>query len=126
MSTTNFSREELECKCGQCGGEEPTEEFQDQLEVLRYFYGRPMPINSGRRCIFHPIEAKKMHAGPHTIGAVDVRVHTGDAVALIKAALELEWTGFGISQKGDLNLRYIHLDRCESKVYRIRPAIWSY
>jgi uncharacterized protein YcbK (DUF882 family) len=73
----------------------------------------------------HPRERTKPggKGGRHTQGvAVDCLVYGEDALDLISLALKHGFNGIGVSQKGDFNSRFIHLDiRQESS-----PAIWSY
>lgn len=117
----NFSEKEFACQhCGKNGIEY---EFVEKLQQLRDEFGKPIKINSGYRCPEHPIESAKKTTGTHCEGyAVDIAVDREDAYKLLGLALQLEFTGIGIKQKGDN--RFIHLDT--SKVKNPRPTIWSY
>lgn len=122
--TASFSRAELECS--HCGEFAWGEHELDELQKLRTKYGYPMHLSSAYRCELHPEEAKKAEPGAHAHGAVDVSIYGDKALRLLLAALDLGWTGFGIAQKGDLQGRFIHLDRMWGRPNASRPGIWSY
>lgn len=48
----NFSREEFACKCG-CGFNTVDVELVKVLEDIRKYFGKPIHINSGCRCVTH-------------------------------------------------------------------------
>ena len=120
----NFSKKEFDCK--HTGKNEMKHSFMSKLQALRIAYGKPMSISSGFRDYSHPNEIKKpVLNGAHPTGlAADIRVDRGDAYLLLKLAMELEFTGIGINQKG--GSRFIHLDTIESNSSQPRPTIWSY
>ena len=116
----NFRAEEFSCKCG-CGKNDMQPAFMGRLQALRYAYGKPMLITSGYRCANHPAESIKAMpgSGTHSQGiAADIGVSGADAQTLLRLALEANFTGIGIQQKG--HGRFIHLD------IREHPALWSY
>ena len=116
----HFSRGEFACKCG-CGRTEMQTEFMNRLQSLRMIWGKPMIITSGYRCANHPSERVKQlpGTGTHSQGiAADIGVSGADAISLLRLALDANFTGIGVQQKG--NGRFIHLD------IREHPAIWSY
>lgn len=119
----NFSDDELRCKCG-CNQLNPNEKFidlMDKLQELRNQYGKPLKISSAYRCSEHPIEkAKTCKPGQHNIAAVDILCWGADALDILELALDLDFTGIGINQKGDYTKRFIHLDLRENQ------ALWSY
>ncbi len=115
----NFGRDEF--ACSHCGDEEMDSAFMDALQELRTSFGKPMTITSGYRCPSHPIEARKAKPGSHASGcAADIAVSRGDAVQLLRLALDGRFTGFGVQQKS--GGRFIHLDNLTTN----RPMIWSY
>lgn len=124
----NFTYAEMRCKesfiC------KMDDEFMDKLQTLRENVGFPLYITSAYRDVTHSIEAKKIEegkskGGTHTLGcAVDIKIQGAQAVVLLKKALEIGFTGFGISQTG--KNRFIHLDSAESKENAPRPHVWSY
>ena len=117
----NFSREEF--LCSHCGEEGISESLVAKLQQLRGLYGKPIYISSGYRCPQHPVEAAKTAPGAHATGvAVDILVDREDAYKLLKLALDLNFQGIGIQQKG--TGRFIHLDIGAPGL--IRPTIWSY
>lgn len=122
MSTwKNFTKEELECSC--CGADNPNLEFNELMDLvqeMRDELGYPLPISSAYRCESHPIEAKKSKPGMHNIAAVDIKVFLSKAHEVLELAFKKGFTGIGVSQKGSMNSRFIHLDLRENK------TIWSY
>ena len=117
----NFGRDEFACShTGEC---DMDAEFMDALQELRIAFGKPMTITSGYRCPWHPIEARKAKPGSHASGcAADIAVSRGDAVELLRYALQDgRFTGFGVQQKG--GGKFIHLDTLTTTN---RPMIWSY
>ena len=116
----NFRRDEFGCKCG-CGRAEMRTEFMGKLQALRMVWDKPMIITSGYRCVNHPAERLKPMSGTgtHSQGiAADIGVSGADALTLLRLALEANFSGVGIQQKG--HGRFVHLD------IREHPAIWSY
>lgn len=114
----NFSKSEFDCK--ETGENEMKAEFMDKLQALRVRYGKPMRITSGYRSARHSIEARKAEPGTHAQGiACDIGAHGADALLLVKLALDMGFTGIGVSQKSG-GARFIHLDIAP------RIAIWSY
>lgn len=118
----NFSEPEFRCRhTGKC---EMKPEFMERLQRLRLAYGKPMKITSGFRDRSHPVEARKVATGAHTLGrACDVAVTGADAIRLLVLAVEMGFTGIGVQQKGEG--RFIHLDDVPGNRLP-RPAIWSY
>lgn len=122
-----FQPSEFACKCGFCGGRSEMDlGTVARLDRLRERFGRPIAITSGFRCERHPKEAKKAEPGAHSMGrAVDVPCSGTDAFRLIELAMELGFTGFGISQRAD-QPRFVHIDDAPSRESAPRPAMWSY
>jgi uncharacterized protein YcbK (DUF882 family) len=117
-----FTDEELRCSC--CGSNKFDSDFLRLLNHLREECGFPFIISSGYRCQFHPVEASKKKLGAHTTGkAVDILVYGDRAQRLLQAALNVGIERIGISQKGDIKSRFIHLDVCTELP---SPALWSY
>lgn len=98
-------------------------EFMDLLQELRTRYGKPMIVTSGYRHPTHPIEARKSQPGSHASGlAVDIGCQGQDAYQIVKLALDLGFTGVGVSQKAG-GARFVHLDLLPDPP---RPNMWSY
>lgn len=115
----HFSRSEFSCKCG-CGRCEMQSSFMNRLDSLRTVWGKPMIVTSGYRCPDHPVEKAKVSPGSHTLGiAADIGISGADAMGLLRLALEANFTGIGVQQKGAG--RFLHLDTRET-----HPALWSY
>jgi uncharacterized protein YcbK (DUF882 family) len=119
-----FTEIELMCRCG-CGKASMHPEFMARLLKLREEYGKPMYLSSAYRCPIHNSRVSKTGmTGPHTTGrAVDVLVFAQDTHKLVTIALNLGFTGVGVSQRGSYQQRFIHLDDLVSDK---RPNIWSY
>ena len=131
--TKNFSRYEVACKCGECKGlpEDPylLEVFMyrlNDLQKIRDKYGDRIDLSSGYRCPKHNSSVSKTGLnGPHTKAAFDIKASGTSAHRILLAALSIQHipTGIGISQKGDHDARFIHVDWIEGAG---RPWIWSY
>ena len=116
----NFKESEFACK--HCGKAEMDQDFMFRLQTLRTRYRKPMTITSGYRCPEHPIEAAKSAPGPHSTGkAADVGVQGADAHRVLSIALEMNFKGIGVQQKGDK--RFLHVDDVSEGS---RPTVWSY
>lgn len=118
----HFKIEEFDQKDGNCPAKMDAD-FLVKIDELRERCGFPLVITSGYRS---PEYNKKVSStgttGPHTTGkAADIAVRGQKAHTLLKHALELGFTGIGISQKGQS--RFIHLDTIEGTM---RPWVWSY
>lgn len=121
----NFTYAELRCKCGRCGsdGTEMDGAFMHQVQQLRERYGQPLVISSAYRCPAHPVEARKARPGAHSTGAaLDIACSGAEALAILRLAMAMPFTGIGIQQKGAG--RFIHLDMAPAPLPR--PTIWSY
>ena len=120
----HFSMPEFMCKCG-CGRADMDPDFIGRLQDLRDVFNAPIRISSGFRCPDHNDRVSSTgRDGPHTTGkAADILVSGRDARDLV--ALADEFTGIGISQKGDHASRFIHLDTLTAPDAP-RPWIWSY
>jgi len=121
---TYFTDDELKCSC--CGKNEMHPEFMQKLNKLREEFNEPMIVTSAYRCPSHPIEAAKDGdtPGPHTTGkAIDIAISHYPAYRLFMLAIQHDFTGIGVSQKGDS--RFLHLDTLTHPTH-YRPTIWSY
>ena len=68
-----FQRQEFECKCG-CGFDTVDYELVRVLDDVRAYFGKPITINSGARCISHN----------HTVGGSSHSTHvTGRAADIV-------------------------------------------
>ena len=96
------------------------------LDKLRHEYGKMLRISSGYRCSAHnqAVSSTGPH-GPHTTGlAADLKVAGHDAFSVVNLAVMLGATGIGVSQKGNWESRFIHLDVLP--IGDNRPWVWSY
>jgi len=131
MSTLNFKDHEFRCRCS-CRQMLFTQTAIEKLQELRSNFGSPMKISSGYRCPRHNADVSSTgRTGPHTVFdndniTVDVLVHTEDAHRLLNLAFGHGFTGIGISQKGEWDKRFLHLDLLAMDVGRMRPTLWSY
>lgn len=125
MDTKNnyFSDEELSCKC--CGKNKFLESTKQKLNNLREVLGFPFIVNSAYRC--EKYNKKMGFTQTHATGqAVDISCSHQKAFRIIQEAPEFGFTGIGVSQKGDVSSRFIHIDDLNQAEGRPRPHIWSY
>jgi len=122
----HFSLRELGCKCAgrYCQGEYYHDTlFLDRLEALRAAVGRPLRINSGRRCPLHNAAVKGASASQHRLRiGVDINVAGWPAADRRKLLVAIHALGFGGIGYG---LRFLHLDPRPMKANG-RPAQWDY
>lgn len=119
-----FRRYEFDCK--HCGQNRMDDQFLIELDELRHRYGKPLVITSGYRCPDHNAAVSSTgRTGPHTTGrAADIGVDRKNALAVLRIAMEMGFTGIGVQQKG--GARFIHLDNLPDAAGQPRPTIWSY
>ena len=112
----NFQPWEFTCnRTGRC---EMNEAFMDRLQRLRDILGFSLVVNSGFRDPTHPVEAAKDRPGIHTLGrAVDIAAGSQKQFKIMKAAVELGFTGFGFART------FIHIDDLDEAP---RPNVWTY
>lgn len=116
----SFTLAELRCKhCNTLTADTRFFKFMDKVQLLRDKVGFPLIVTSAYRCPQHPEEVNKGSGGQHTIGAIDLAVGYDEAFQVLKTALEMGFTGIGVSQKG--SSRFIHLDTRTTS-----PRVWSY
>lgn len=116
--TENFKESEFLCHhCHQRGIQL---DFVRLLQRLRDSLARPVRINSGFRCMAHPVERSKAPGtySAHTYGiAADISVPTLSLGHLYKAVLRFpEFRGIGV----DPWRSYLHLDT------RAKVTRWTY
>ena len=119
----NFSKWEFDCS--HTGENDMQPSFMDKLQELRERCGFAFHISSGYRSVHHPIEASKNQPGNHSHGiAADILITDGkSAYTLIKHAMDVGFTGIGVSQDYRGNRSFIHLD---TEVSNRRPNLYSY
>ncbi len=122
----HFTLHELQCHCG-CGEALMDAGFLTKLEDLRTAFAKPMTVTSGYRCPAHNTKVSHTGAnGPHTTGhAIDIKVCGADAYQLLLLAMQLGFSGLGISQRGSMESRFIHIDNLSYPNYP-RPRVWTY
>ena len=113
----HFSISELACRCqGRfCKAEywhDPI--FLDALEDLRAKTGRPLTITSGHRDTLWNAFVGGAPSSMHKTIAADISLAGHDRHALLQAAKETGFTGFGLGRS------FLHIDR------RAGPAHWYY
>lgn len=123
-----FKLSEFACKGGTCcGGRNLIDHaFVAELDELRHRCGFPFVISSGYRCPIHNSRVSSTgQSGPHTTGkAADIAVSHANAHKLLKLALDMNFTGIGVQQKG--GSRFIHIDNLPNSAGQPRPTVWSY
>lgn len=102
------------------------ESFLSRLDMLRYRYNQPIILNSAYRCPSHNKSVGGVSDSPHTQGlGVDIRCDRQNAYTLLKYIMMMQFSGVGISQKGDS--RFIHIDDQIENSKGTRPCwLWSY
>ena len=120
-----FSVDELKCKgTDEC---EMDEEFMKKLETLRHEFNEPMIVSSGYRHESYNQVIGGAKNSPHLYGkAVDVVISGKSAYRLMKLAIQHDFTGIGVSQRGPHEKRFLHIDTMENSDTHPRPWIWSY
>ncbi len=115
-----FTDKEMSCKCGRCDAKMDSE-FMVDLVSLRTHCAFPFIITSAVRCEQHNEKIGGYHGSYHLKGrAVDIKVSGDRAHKLLSLLRRYGFMGVGVSQKGDFNGRFIHIDN------RPSPAVWSY
>jgi len=118
--TPNFTRQEMACRCGQCGSRQDMDgAFMAKLQAMRTMLG-PLTINCGFRCPLHPDERAKERPGSHAQGmAADIAVtHGTSRFDLVHAAMAVGMVGIGVGNG------FIHVDSGHD--HAPRPALWKY
>lgn len=104
-------------------------EFVDKMQHLRDLCGFPLTVTSWYRSPeYNDKVSSTGKTGPHTTGrAVDIEILGDKALILIEHAIDLGFTGIGVSQKGPHRKRFIHLDTLENgETPGPRRWLWSY
>lgn len=110
--------QEWEFTCSHTGKADMNELFMFKLQRLRDVLGIPLVITSGFRDPTHPVEAAKDAPGVHTLGrAVDIAADGHKKYVILRTAMSLGFTGFGIAKT------FIHLDDWDEPP---RPNVWTY
>ena len=117
----HFPHEELSCKgSGECRMDNT---FMLKLVNLRKAYGKPMTVTSAYRSPEYNSNIGGAKGSAHVQGkAVDIAIQYGEAYKVLALALEMGFTGIGVSQKG--RGRFLHIDTLDDPDKR--PTIWSY
>jgi zinc D-Ala-D-Ala carboxypeptidase len=116
----NFSEYDCRCLCG-LSGKSMNISFLRKMDLLRERCGFPLIIASGIRCEKHNKAVGGKPSSFHLLKkdgaeASDVKVYRQQARIVIKNAIDLNFGGIGINQKGDISSRFIHLDMREEEV----------
>jgi zinc D-Ala-D-Ala carboxypeptidase len=124
MSLRYFKISDFACK--HCGENKIDYKLVEMIDELRHQCGFPISISSGYRCPDHNVKVSSTgRNGPHTTGrAADLAVSHKQALTVLRKALAMGFTGFGVQQKG--GGRFIHLDTLPDAPGQPREHIWSY
>ena len=118
---SHFRIDEFQCKCG-CGENLISPNLMLILEMIREDVQYPMVVTSGFRCRLHNTNVGGHVNSSHCVGmAADIRCSGLLAARIISFALLRGINGIGVSQKGDWNSRFVHLDIAHEDF-----KIWSY
>lgn len=93
----------------------------NRLHYIRREVG-PLPVTSGYRSVYHPVEVDKPHVGTHALGwAVDIAIdNSRKRFMLIEQAINSGLDGIGVAKD------FIHIDGAPNEDWRPRPALWTY
>lgn len=70
-----FSRKEFKCRCNTCNCDTVDAKLLEVLTYARTYFGRPLHINSGNRCVNHNIRVGGKKTSQHLTGrAADITV----------------------------------------------------
>jgi len=120
-----FRKQEFDCVV--TGQNRMRPEFMEVLHDIRKTYNKPMIITSGYRSDLHPAEIKKDKPGEHYYGcAADIHVYGTQAMDLMVIAYGYGIRRIGISQKGDIRSRFIHLGMGDKLGLNFPSTVWSY
>ena len=126
----HFSTEEFECQCG-CGFGSRIEDIDpvliERLEKMRVFLDRPMPVQSGARCVAHNADEggkdNSAHLPDQETGkcrAVDLGMMGGKKRwNYVDAAKHAGFRRIGLAKT------FIHLDVAHGGPY-VQDVIWTY
>jgi zinc D-Ala-D-Ala carboxypeptidase len=118
-----FTEEELSCPC--CSENKFNKDTLGKFNAIRNEAGFSMNMTSGYRC--EAYNKRKGYTQTHATGqAGDIQCSHKQALSLVQLALKHGMTGIGVSQKGDVKSRFIHMDDLDEIIGRPRPHIWSY
>ncbi len=111
----NFTKEEMECKCG-CGLFNMSPKFIMMLEKIRADIKMPMVITSGVRCENHNAKVGGSPTSAHLTGdAVDVRYTSSKMLRdMVESAMKHGANGVGVYKS------WVHIDIKE----RENPVMW--
>ena len=119
-----FRPYEFLCHCG-CEDNAMAPQFVSILNDIRDRVAAPLIVTSGKRCIAH--DNLLGGARAHTTGkAADLLCHGELAYKVVSCAADLGITGIGVSQRGPIDSRFIHLDTLQASERRPRPWVWTY
>ena len=116
--TANFSRWELECKCG-CGLMNMQPEALEKMELVREDVDRPLTASSGSRCPAHNKAEGGKPLSAHLDGyALDIKTANGrERYEIVTAGLRAGFTRIGVARS------FVHLDCHPDKFPEV---FWSY
>lgn len=106
----HFDSDEFACRCG-CGDSEVSKKLVDALEVIRKTVGKPLKINSGKRCAKHNKSVGGVKDSQHKIGlAADINAEGMTPIQLHRVVESLHTDG--MVHIGGLGLysSFVHVD----------------
>ena len=118
MITTNFSVNEMACRCG-CGIAETDPEFMLMLQELKDQMQGPLRVCIGRRSDYHNdgvSAAKNKKNEVYKLGQASNILISGErAMLLFEKARQVGFIQIGLSQNGKYASRFLHLDTLPRK-----------
>ena len=120
MITPNFSKSEMACRCGS-DIYEMDDEFMRMLQKLRNEMNGPLHVTSARRCDRHNdavSTAKNKKNAVYNLGQASNILISGERVMLLfEKARKVEFSGIGLSQKGNLPVDFYISIRYYERLY---------
>jgi hypothetical protein len=118
--TENFSAWEFRCPCG-CGLAAMDRPFMEKLQLARTFYGKPMSISSGYRCLKRNKAIRGAKNSQHMHGlAADIRcTDLADRYEILRIAFMLSFNFIEVCDA------HIHLDMRPLDHGEPRRCLWG-
>lgn len=120
MRSKYFSEKELACP--HCADGDMDRYLLSMLDMLRERVGRPLILNSAKRCIDHNKAIGGEENSAHLIGrAADIRAATGkERFQIVNVALIVGFRRIGVGKS------FVHVDNATVETNHPQDVIWIY
>lgn len=125
IRTKNFNPEfdkNLLCTCGhpKCDKRSVSQEHLNRVQKVRKIVGHALPVSSGGRCPYHPVELHRTTPADHQKrNGVDVVAHGSTRGNIVKAGIEAGCNAFGVAKT------FVHLGHRE-EIPEGEIVMWVY